>query len=244
MRPSKCYSRSFKDLIAGKRFGAEYYMPCKSGILDALAKVPHRPLSEHARSVREMWDPTQAIRGHRVRNFDLTDSLAGVVDDAKEPELASQIGSAKKRMANGDVIISRLRSYLKEIAVVRATDQFEVVGSSEYVVLRPHAGLTAETLMVFLRSQLVQTVLQWSQDGSNHPRFAEEDLLALPVPEQVLRVQDQVGALVGRAILARREATQLLDDARSAVEGIVRESTEGARGARTSGRKNVTVASS
>jgi len=61
-----------------------------------------------------------------------------------------------------------------------------------------------------------------SQDGSNHPRFAEEDLLAIPIPDAVLSVQKKIDALVKEAIEARRESARLLDEAKKTVEDMMR----------------------
>ncbi len=217
----KCYTRRFSDLQAGNRFGAEYYMPCKKRALDALAKLPHRTIGDHAPSIRELWDPARARNAEVVRNFDVTDALEPFLDDA-EPQMADEIGSTKKRLQAGDVVISRLRSYLKEIAVVRTSDSPLTVGSSEFIVLRPAGdGLSAETLMVFLRCPLVQTILKWSQDGSNHPRFTAEDLLAIPVPDAVCRVQRKIDALVRDAMEARSQSAQLLNEAKETVEDTI-----------------------
>lgn len=226
--PQKCYTRRFCDLAAANRFGAEYFMPCKQRILDALRKLPHQPIAVHAPGIRDMWDPKQARKGEFVRNFDVTDALDPFLDDTKSPQDSTEIGSTKKRFQAGDVVVSRLRSYLKEIAVVRASGMPPLVGSSEFVVLRPTGGgISAETLMVFLRCPLLQIVLKWSQDGSNHPRFAEEDLLAIPVPDRILRVQPQIDRLVSDALNARREAMSLLEQAKRSVEHLI---TGGDRG--------------
>jgi hypothetical protein len=225
----KCYSRSFHELQAGNRFGAEYYMPCKKRVLEALAKLPHRTTADHAPSIREMWDPTKACEGEKVQNFDISSALEPFIEDA-EPQIAIEIGSLKKRFRTGDVVISRLRSYLKEIAVVRTSNTLPAVGSSEFIVLRPGSGgISAETLMVFLRCPLVQTVLKWSQDGSNHPRFAEEDLLAIPIPDAVLSVQKKIDALVREAIEARRESTRLLNQAKKTIEDMIAGEATGKR---------------
>jgi type I restriction enzyme S subunit len=222
LTPQKCYTQRFRDLRNGNRFGAEYYMPCKKRVLDAFAKLPHRTIADHAPAIREIWDPTRASKDEKVRNFDITDALEPFLDDVAEPQSATEIGSTKKRFQAGDVVISRLRSYLREIAVVRTSDALSAVGSSEFIVLRPTGkGLSAETLMVFLRSPLVQTVLKWSQDGSNHPRFAEKDLLAIPVPDAALRVQKKIDALVQESIDARRQAARLLEQAKKTVENMI-----------------------
>lgn len=221
LRPQRSYIRRFRDLLAGNRFGAEYYMPCKKRAFDALAKLPHRAIADHAPSIRQMWDPTRVSKDERVRNFDISDALEPFLEDG-EPQCAAEIGSNKKRFQAGDVVISRLRSYLKEIAVVRTSDTLPAVGSSEFIVLRPTGdGLSAETLLVFLRCPLVQTILQWSQDGSNHPRFSEEDLLEIPVPDTLLRVQKKIDILVHKAIDARREAARLIEEAKSTIEDTI-----------------------
>ncbi|MBE0656241.1 MAG: hypothetical protein IH602_01045 [Bryobacteraceae bacterium] len=226
LSPQKCYSRRFSDLDAGNRFGAEYYMPCKKRVLDALRSLPHNTIAFHAPAVRDLWDP-ERVPQMMVRNFDVTHALDPLLDDRQIPEPAASIGSTKKLFQSGDVVISRLRSYLKEIAVVRTSKTVPAVGSSEFIVLRPTGdGLSPETLMVFLRCPHVQTILKWSQDGSNHPRFSEADLLAIPVPDAVLSVQDSVDAEVQEANECRRQASRLLERAKHAVEEVI---TSGAR---------------
>jgi type I restriction enzyme S subunit len=207
--------------VVGNRFGAEYYMPCKKRVIEALAGVPHRTIADHAPAVREMWDPRQVGGSEKFRNYDVTDALDPFIDDA-EPQLATEIASTKKRFQTGDVLISRLRSYLKEIAVAWTSNSLPTVGSSEFIVLRPTlVGVSAETLMVFLRCPLVQTILKWSQDGSNHPRFAEEDLLSIPVPNALLRVQMKIDSFVKESIQARRDSARLLYEAKKTVEGMI-----------------------
>ena len=130
------------------------------------------------------------------------------------------MATQKRRMQNGDVVISRLRSYLKEIAVVRSSDTVPTVGSSEFIVLRPKSkAISAETLMVYLRCPLVQTVLKWSQDGSNHPRFNADDLLAIPVPDKAVR--KQIVAKVQASFEARCESARLLALAKQTVEDMI-----------------------
>lgn len=224
--PGLLYVRSFSDLQAAGRFGSEYFMPCKQRVLDALANNLSRPLGDLFCSVRELFDPAGANRSLRVRNFDLTDALAPVLDDRKETIPEIEVGSTKKRFQAGDVVISRLRSYLREIALVRTSSTVPAIGSSEFIVLRPRDGdqkgkLSPEALFVYLRSLPVQTVLKWSQDGSQHPRFDERDLLAIPVPDAVVRIAPKIDVLVNEALAARAQATQCLDEAKATIERAV-----------------------
>jgi len=166
--------------------------------------------------------PSDAAEGAMVRNFDLGDALEPFLDDTKEPMPAREVGSTKKRLKAGDVVVSRLRSYLREIAVVRTTGGVPAVGSSEFIVLRPTGkGLAAETVLVYLRCPLVQTILKWSQDGSNHPRFDEDDLIALLVPDRLMDVSKKIEKHVHDAIAARQEAARLLEQAKRTVEEMI-----------------------
>ncbi len=225
LSPSLSYERDFEDLSAARRFGAEYFMPCKQRVLDTLAQKSRGPLSMYYTSARDLFDPNGAMRGDLVRNFDLTDALNPVLDDRLQPVPALEIGSTKKRLQTGDVVISRLRAYLREIALVRTTDVIPAVGSSEFIVLRrlgtEKHSLSRETLFIFLRSLPVQTILKWSQDGSQHPRFNEDGLLAIPVPVAVEDISPQVDQLVNNALAAQAEASQLVAEATAEVEELV-----------------------
>lgn len=84
----------------------------------------------------------------------------------------------KKILNLGVLVVSRLRSYLKEIAVVLDSGDTMLVGSTEFIVLRPKDGaISPDVLMVYIRSKYVQTILKWCQNGSNHLRFHEDEIL-------------------------------------------------------------------
>lgn len=72
--------------------------------------------------------------------------------------------------------------------------------------------------MVFLHSAPVQTILKWCQDGSQHPRFSESDLLSIPVPDAVAQVSVQITKIAQDGFTARHRAQKLLEAAKRAVE--------------------------
>jgi hypothetical protein len=197
-------------------------MPAKELVKHALASLPGEPLSSRVDSIRVMFLPEKVSPETLVRNYDVTDALIPILDASKPPQRAGEIGSAKKTMQDGDVAISRLRAYLKETAVVRTNrDHLPCVGSSEFIVLRAKPGrvdISAETLMVFLRSSPVHTILKWCQDGSQHPRFSEDDLLSISVPHAVAQCSMEVTRIVREAFAAREMAMRRLDSATRGVE--------------------------
>ena len=105
-------------------------------------------------------------------------------------------------------------------------------GSPEFIVLRPKNGnlrIASATLMTFLRSQPVQTILKWCQDGSQHPRFGERDLLGIPFPDAVVNASPYIEPLVDKALAARDRAGKLINAAKSAVDLAVEEGETQAR---------------
>lgn len=213
------YSARASDVFVSGRFDAQYFMPAKELVKQSLAALSGQLLSDRIDSIREQWMPDRAPLTMRVRNYDVTDALVPLLDAEKETSFAADIGSMKKVLKDGDVAISRLRAYLKEVAVVRTGDHIPSVGSSEFIVLRPKGKeISPETLMVFLRSPPVQTVLKWCQDGSQHPRFSEADLLSIPVPDAVATVSGQITKIVQDGFTARHRASKLLEAAKRAVE--------------------------
>jgi restriction endonuclease S subunit len=75
-----------------------------------------------------------------------------------------------------------------------------------------------QLLLVYLRSVPVQRILKWCQSGSNHPRFMEEDLLSIKLPDKLLSKQEKLVQAVRKAISVGRESERLLDIAKHAVE--------------------------
>ena len=221
------YTRRAPEVMGARRFDAVYFTPEKKYATDALARLGGPKLGEVFTSARDMFSPGDCSTSMQVRNFDVTHALQPELTDETPPVPASEIGSMKKRMRNGDVAISRLRAYLREIAIVRTSETPPTVGSSEFVVLRPKGRgkpLSPEALLVFLRSRPVQAVLKWCRDGSQHPRFDENDLLAIPVPDLLWHISDRLAEQVSTAFAARREATALLEKAKRAVEIAIEDS--------------------
>jgi len=217
-----CHSSS---VVAAERFDAEYFHPAKAYAIKRLSQLPGQPLSERVQSVRLIFDPKKTHEPFRVRNFDLPDALHPVLTDSKPESWSSDVGSAKKFFENGDVVISRLRYYLREIAIVRTTGQAQAIGSTEFIVLRPpETGITAESLWAFLRCEPVQTILQWCRDGALHPRFSEKDLLSIPVPDAVLGAAAKIDRIFQSAMEAHRRGVQMFDEAKSSVEIAIKQS--------------------
>lgn len=215
------YERDFQEVALAGRFDAQYYHPEKYEVLEALKPMGGQNIGDLFDSINQLVDADDDF-APEVQNYDLTDALQFFLADIP-PTPISELGSSKKRFRRGDVVVSRLRSYLKEVAVVTA-DSPACVGSTEFFVLRPRSNqVSSELLLTYVRSEPVQKILRWCQDGSQHPRFKEEELLSIKLPNRLLAVQGEIKAKIDEAIHVFYEAQELLEKAKQRVEEMIEE---------------------
>lgn len=168
------------------------------------------PLGSLVAFVSEGVAPGFEPRGGLVRVLDTGDAREGF---ARAPEALPRatFRSAKKRVLPGDVLVSRLRPYLRQVAYLdaplfeRQGCPVDVVVSCEFCVLRGLDG-PAAFLVPWLLSGPVQARLAAAQEGGHHPRVARETLDALPVPRGLLETRASLSAQVEAAAAAFRGA--------------------------------------
>ena len=82
--------------------------------------------------------------------------------------------------------------------------------STEFYVLRSRGPESIAFLVAFLLSPPVQERLAAAQEGGHHPRFRQDALEALVVPDAVLAARAALSAEVERAVAQARAARQSL----------------------------------
>lgn len=131
------------------------------------------------------------------------DAMSGYL---RIPSSKDCLNSNKKILHRGDVIISRLRPYLKQVAFVDETsDDDALYASTEFYVLRSRNDESIAFLVPYLLSDVAQSVFANSVEGSQHPRFKEEDINNLVIPNSLLKVRNELSTEVEKAINDYRE---------------------------------------
>lgn len=177
--------------------------------------APGVPLAELAGVVREHVSPGRAGAGPYLV-VDTGDAQEGVLlpPAGRAPVPGAALGSAKKAARPGDVLISRLRPYLRQVALVDAelTDA-ALVCSTEFYVLRPRGRESIGFLVAFLLSAPAQERLAAAQEGGHHPRVRQDALEALVVPDAVLAARAELSHAVERAVAQSRAGRRAVADA-------------------------------
>lgn len=130
-----------------------------------------------------------------------SDAMGGYL---RVPDRTEKINSNKKHLKQGDVIISRLRPYLRQVAYVDVEEE-KLCASTEFYVLRARNKESIAFLVPFLLSEVAQTVFANSVEGSQHPRFKEEDILSLVVPAQLYKERNNISSRIELAVKNYRE---------------------------------------
>lgn len=195
----------------------ERYDPRREGLKTGASTEKTVPLGTIASTVRKTINPqARPADGFPYVILDTSDVREGVVIGSKKPVPLSEVGSAKKQFQRNDVLISRLRPYLRQVAfvdddVIGKDIEVNFACSTEFFVLRSNTSESIAFLVPFLLSSPVQSVLAASQEGGHHPRFDEEALLTLPVPETLLVKRDDCSVEIIRAVAFYRQSEGILN---------------------------------
>lgn len=216
------YIRRASEFFTSKRLDSEYFAPRVSeliarlstgGILRDVAPARHEPFAPGTTGTFEYIE---------ISNIS-SDGIAAAdtVPCVDAPSRATQY------VRKGDVITSTVRPVRRLSAIIRP-EQDGYVCSSGFVVLRP-VNVAPELLLTYLRLPPVCELMNLHTSASLYPAISERDLLNLPFPTVATEIEAEIVKAVQQAHIARREARELLERAKRAVEIAIEENESSAR---------------
>ena len=193
-----CILKSNKQLGVNFILTPERYNPRRRMSIDNEDTIL---MSEIVEIVNDIITKKQA-QGKSIIQINTSDAMGGYLNI--NSEVNDSINSNKKILRKGDVIISRLRPYLRQVAYVDE-DRKEILGAStEFFVIRARNNESIAYLVPFLLSKPAQLVFENSVEGSQHPRFKEEDVLNLKIPKNIYDERANISKRVIEAIESYR----------------------------------------
>ena len=171
-------------------------------------------LSEVVQSIARTQVPPEEARFV----LDTGNAREGLLDVTVLGNPVSGRTSAKKVARDGDVIVSRLRPYLRQVTFI-PYGTCELLGvhqlycSTEFFVLRAREeGRNIAGLVAWLLSEPIQDMLTAAATGGHHPRISVELLLNSPVEERYREpeVSEKVVSILRSHIKGQRELAVLL----------------------------------
>lgn len=169
------------------------------------------PLGDIVQTITNTVQPSGIVNPCIV--LDTSDAREGIVVCRKHP--TTDIGSSKKSIKPGDVLISRLRPYLRQVAyiddMIPNSGNATLLCSTEFFVLRSQDKMSIAFIVPFLLSKPVQEVFAASQEGGHHPRFGEFILLNIPIPLSLFARREVESKKVDKAVKMYRQSEQSID---------------------------------
>lgn len=171
------------------------------------------PLGELVTERRERIDPR--TEGNAAI-LDTSHARDGVLDIAGALRDGAGAKSAKKSALAGDLVVSRLRPYLRQIALVHPGALALAGGrplalSTEFYVLAPRErGGDLAFLLPFLLSNTAQHALADAQEGGHHPRVPRTSLLGLRVPHELVKARAKTSRAVAEVLAEHYRASSRL----------------------------------
>lgn len=169
------------------------------------------PLGDLGKEVRSNVTP---LAGTRYVHY----SVPSFNDGRPAVEDGDAIKSAKRQLQPGDILISRINPRINRVWLVGDHHGEQIIGSSEWVVLRLHdeATVLRPYLLWYLRSPEFRQRIAGTVSGvtGSHTRAKPKDILRYPVPvappDEQRAIVDQLDQYMRRI----DEALSRLDDGR------------------------------
>lgn len=145
--------------------------------------------------------------------LDTTHARDGLLDVRGAMRDGAGTKSSKKVARAGDLLVSRLRPYLRQIAYVHPAalalaPHGTICVSSEFYVLAPPEAESLAWLLPYLLSDEAQEALAGAQEGGHHPRVPRASLLAMRVSHAELNARAGSSRAVCAALEAHYRAAQ------------------------------------
>jgi type I restriction enzyme S subunit len=156
--------------------------------------------------------------------------LGKISDRVEQLEGKNAPSRARKMVAEGTVIYSTVRPYLRNIAIVEKPYNPEPIASTAFGILHPFSGINNRYLFYWLRSKQFNAYVVECMKGVAYPAINDEKFYAgyIPVPpteeqNRIVAKVDELMALCDRleAQLKERDAT-----GEKLLEALVAELTE------------------
>ncbi len=197
-----------EDLVLDGNF----YRPERNFVINEISKTSSGRIADYFFEVEELITNQTNFHSFPIVNYDLPHSLGNILSHGNTIEKISELGSTKKLIKAYDLIISRLRYYLKEICLV-PNRKYGQVASTEYVVIRSFSKLNTQILLPYFLSSKIQFIFSCSQRGSAHPRLANKDILNLPLPDFLKANNDLLTEKINSAVINFESSLNLYPEA-------------------------------
>lgn len=201
------------------RFDSEYYLPKYEDYIKLVQSYPNGyDLIGNVCNIKDNnYTPVNGVQYKYIElaNIGKSGEITGcdIQDGENLPTRARRI------VHQGDVIVSSIEGSLDSCALV--TDDYEGALCSNGFYVLQSSKLNPETLLTLFKSLPIQQLMKKGCSGTILTAISKPELEKLPIPIIRQEVQDQIARHVQRSFALRKEAMQLLENAKITVEQAI-----------------------
>jgi len=226
-RHTLTYVRSFSQVKQANRMDAEHFQPKYKELREIIRNYSggYLKLIDIAVNSNGTIEP-RANPEHDFEYIELADinQTIGVIENAKIIKGKDAPSRARMLLRSGDIIASSVEGSLDKVALV--SEEYDgAIGSTGFFVLRPRT-VSSGYLLALIKSIIVREQMHCEASGTILSAVPAKSLKNIIVPNIPPEKQDEISALVQQSHTARREAKNLLEKAKRAVETAIEEGEE------------------
>lgn len=217
--------KTLKDsFLESGRIDAEYYLPKYEDYVNAVSLYSGgvAPLGRVCTIKDSNYTPKH---GTKYRYIELANiGISGDITSYSYENGEDLPTRARRIVTKGDVIVSSIEGSLSSCALI--TDEYDrALCSTGFYVVRS-SRINPETLLTLFKAPPMQQLLRKGCSGTILTGIAKQEFEKIPLPLIRAEVQEEIAAHVRRSFALRREAAQLLADAKRKVENAIAQPTE------------------
>lgn len=216
-----CYEVNSADTIAANRIDAEYYQPKYERVIEAIKKHPYKSIGDMFHLIKGIEPGSSAyceegkpfIRVSNLNKFEINNGNQQYLSEKTYSELKANYQPLK-----GEILLSKdatpgIAYHLK--------DQIDGIISSGILRLQALSNIKREYICLVINSLVGQSQIERDSGGSviNHWKPSQVQKTLIPMLSD--KIQEKIELLCLESHSARRQAKELLEEAKRKVEEMI-----------------------
>ena len=215
------YIVNLSEIKSAHRADAEYFQPKYEKLIEKLKKCGASPLLDLAQNVAAKFNPkSQLAKIFRYVELSNITSSVGTIDGFSEVSGSEAPSRAKRVLKLNDVILSSVEGSLGKVALV-GKEQEGYLASNGFFQFRSK-DILPEVLLVLAKSFVLQMQFEKQTAGTILTAVPKEAVKNIVVPKLNKSTQKKIADLVQKSHEAHSKAKQLLEQAKSKVEDLIK----------------------
>ena len=208
-----------ESFLESGRIDAEYYLPKYEDYIKAVSAYAGgvAPLGEVCVIKDGNYTPERGVKYRYIElaNIGRSGDITGCTYENGE-DLPTR---ARRIVTQGDVIVSSIEGSLSSCALI--TDDYDnALCSTGFYVVRS-TQINSETLLTLFKSFPIQQLLKKGCSGTILTGIGKQEFENIPIPLILPEVQEEIAQHIRQSFALRKEASQLLEEAKLSVEHVI-----------------------